>query len=100
MKLGYDVDGVITDAPEYYSILFKALRKDGHKVILITDYDKHFRSQRIKELKSLDIDYDELVITADKLGYCQENQIKWFVGDHAGEYFPNSKIIPVGIVKL
>jgi uncharacterized HAD superfamily protein len=100
MKLGYDVDGVITDAPEYYSIVFKALRKSGHEVILITDYDEHFRNQRIQELKNLNIEYDKLIITANKVEFCLKNGIKWFVDDHANDYFPNQEIIPLGLVRL
>ncbi len=89
MKIAIDVDGVITEAPDFFSVLTRSLKADGHLVFIVTDFDEHFRKDREKELDEYGIAYDELVITADKEQFCRENNIDYAIDDDA-EYFPRA----------
>lgn len=100
MKFAFDVDGVITDAPDFFKAICTSLRRNGHEVHLVTDHDEYFRKQRIKELNHLGIEYDHLEITSDKEGYCKEKQIDFVVDDNMQEYFPGSISVPISILEL
>ncbi len=89
MKIAIDVDGVITEAPDFFSALTKSLKAAGHSVFIVTDFDEHFRKDREKELDEYGIAYDELVITADKEQFCRENRIDYALDDDV-EYFPGA----------
>jgi hypothetical protein len=60
MNIGFDIDGVITSQPEYFSLVTKALRKGGHTVHIVTSRSPTSEVQEItkKELKGYKVDYD------------------------------------------
>lgn len=97
MKIAFDVDGVITEMPELFSVLSQSLMAAGHEVHIVTDYDEHFRAQREKELKNYGIVYTKLVITGKKQEYCQMHGISFLLDDDA-DYFPSVgyKVINIG----
>ena len=95
MKIAFDVDGVITDMPELFSVITKSLKTAGHEVIIISDYDEYFRAQREEELKNYGIEHDQFIITGDKEEYCQKEGIKYAIDDKS-EHFPNSQFIQIG----
>lgn len=100
MNFAFDVDGVITDAPEFFKHICRAIRKDGHKVHIVSGFDENFRKQRLRELETLGIEYDHFEITADKEGFCKSNEIDFVIDDHILDYFPKSSHVPVSILEL
>ncbi len=100
MKFAFDVDGVITDAPDFFRIICKSLKSSGHEIHIVSDYDEHFRNQRIKELEILGIEYDHFEITANKEEYCRLESINFVVDDNLNDYFPNSAGVPVSILEI
>ncbi len=99
LKLAFDVDGVITEMPEFYSAITHALKAQGHTVIVLTDFDEYFRDQRVRELASYNIAYDELVITAEKKQYCIDNNIDYALDD-TPSYYRGIKSHPIGIYQI
>lgn len=99
MKLAFDVDGVITEFPELYSILTDSLVKNGHEVYIISDYDEHFRKERERELAQYDIVYTEFIITGNKKEYCQENGIDYAFDDDIS-YYPNTVRSDLSVFKI
>lgn len=100
MKFAFDVDGVITASPLFFSVVIKALMEQGHTIYILTDFDENFRKQREQELKSYDIPYHELIITKDKEKFCKEHNIDFAIDDDAFEYFPLSKKTNLAIIDL
>jgi hypothetical protein len=90
LKFAFDVDGVISEMPEFFSAITKALKKAGHQVFIVTDFDEHFREFREQELRDYHVEYDELVITSDKERFCSKNSIDYALDDDA-DYFPSSR---------
>lgn len=99
MKIAFDVDDVITEAPEFYSAITQSLIKNGHEVYIITDFDEHYRSYREKELKDYGIEYTELVITSEKYEFCKENDIQFAIDDDPS-YYPDNFKSPISLVDL
>jgi uncharacterized HAD superfamily protein len=62
MKIGIDIDGTITAAPPLFSVLTRALRKEGHEVVIVTFRDKGHRKETEEELETLGVEYDKLVM--------------------------------------
>ena len=99
MKFAFDVDGVITEAPRFFAEVTRALRKAGHHIAIVTDFDEHFRSYREQELRDYGIDYDELVITGEKESFCRENGFSFAVDDDS-DYFLVSKTTPLLVAEI
>ncbi|MEP0006917.1 MAG: hypothetical protein ABJ387_10565 [Balneola sp.] len=100
MKFAFDVDGVITDAPNFFKILILSLRNDGHEIHIISDFDEYFRDQRIAELKKAGIEYDYFEITSKKEEYCISKNIDFVIDDEMHEYFPNRFAVPLSILEI
>lgn len=92
MKFAFDVDGVITETPELYSVITAALKASGHSVYILTDFDEHFRQQRIDDLASMGIVYDELVITSKKEEFMRDNKIDFGFDDDC-EYYGSLRAV-------
>ena len=65
MVIEIDIDGTITQAPEFFKHLTNAFRRDGHKIIVATTRvdDQESRDYTTKQLRELGIVYDELVLS-------------------------------------
>ena len=62
MKVALDIDGTISEHPQFFAILSAALRAAGHQVIVLT-YRELSRSEATKgHLREWGIEFDELVI--------------------------------------
>ena len=90
MRFAFDVDGVITEMPELFSVLTSALKASGHEVLIVTDFDETFRKYREDELQKLGIVYDELIITPHKEKLFKERAID-FAFDDDVEYYEGLK---------
>ena len=51
MKIGIDIDGTITAAPPLFSVLTRALRKEGHEVVIVTFRDKGYRPETVEDIE-------------------------------------------------
>jgi uncharacterized HAD superfamily protein len=81
MRIAIDVDDVITEAPEFFAAMTRAMRAAGHEIHIVTDFDERFRSQREKELADYGVVYDTLAITAQKSAYCKDHDIDFALDD-------------------
>ena len=98
MKIALDVDGVISEAPAFFATLSQALRAAGHEVHIVTDFDEHFRAQRLHELAGYGVEFDHLEITSDKAGYCRRTGIAFIIDDDPASYFPDAVATTLAII--
>lgn len=81
--LGLDIDGTITSAPEYFSALSRAWRDAGRQVQVISSRSDYLesRSETLKELRRLGINFDELHLLrppGKELTPCPYQNLDWF----------------------
>jgi hypothetical protein len=60
-----DVDHTANAAPEFFSWLTKALRRDGHRVLIVTDREtsRENDAATAAELREMGIEWDELILS-------------------------------------
>lgn len=92
MRFAFDVDGVITEVPELFSAITHALKRAGHYIYILTDFDELWRSEREKELALYEIAYDELIITGKKEQFIADNAIDYTFDDDP-EYYRNLRCL-------
>ena len=88
-KILIDVDGTITQAPEFFAALTQqfALIADIHIVTArFEQEDRALGNETKKQLREWGIKYHHLVFTSDKALYCIENGIN-IVFEDVDEYF-------------
>ncbi|MCK4887737.1 MAG: HAD family hydrolase [Planctomycetes bacterium] len=88
MKIAIDLDNTITASEqsiEFFSVLTNLLITD-HKIYIITNQQPNSEQEIAEELDYHNIDYSEIVITADKAQYVRDNNIKILFED-TDEYF-------------
>jgi len=62
MKVALDIDGTISEHPEFFAVISTALRRGGHQVIVLTYRDPERAEATTAALKAWGIEFDELVI--------------------------------------
>jgi hypothetical protein len=62
MKVALDIDGTISEHPEFFAMLSSALRAAGHRVIILTYRDPDRGEATRTQLATWGVDFDELVI--------------------------------------
>src|SRR5262249_11790518 len=62
MKVALDIDGTISEHPEFFAVLSSALRTAGHRVIVLTYRDPDRAEVTKAQLAAWRIEFDELVI--------------------------------------
>ena len=60
MNIGIDLDFTITEMPEFFAVITKALKDAGHKIHIITYRDVDKAMQTMIELKKLGISFDSV----------------------------------------
>lgn len=88
IKIGIDIDNTINASNQsalFFQLITSTLDAEIH-VITNRDTRDQSRQETIQELKSLNINYDELVITANKYDYIINNNINVYFDD-TDEYF-------------
>jgi hypothetical protein len=85
MKIALDIDGCITEYPEFFRAL-SACMSPIAEIYVITNRDPGTRAEITNELKDYGIHYKTLVITAEKAKYIIENDIN-VVFEDTDEYF-------------
>jgi hypothetical protein len=100
MKFAIDYDDVISAEPLFFSVMTNALKAQGHKIYILTDFVEHYRNHREEELQQDNIFYDELIITSRKAEFCRENKIDYAIDDLAEEYYPDSPHTKISVVDI
>jgi uncharacterized HAD superfamily protein len=62
MKVALDIDGTISEHPEFFAVLSAALRAAGHQVFVLTYRDSARLEATKAHLAAWRIEFDELVI--------------------------------------
>jgi hypothetical protein len=62
MKVALDIDGTISEHPEFFAVLSAALRAAGHQVVILTYRDPARAEATRAHLAAWGIQFDELVI--------------------------------------
>jgi hypothetical protein len=62
MKVALDIDGTISEHPEFFAVLSAALRAAGHQVLVLTYRDSTRVEATKAHLAAWGIQFDELVI--------------------------------------
>jgi uncharacterized HAD superfamily protein len=62
MKVALDIDGTISERPEFFAFLSVALRAAGHHVIVLTYRDPARADATRMQLAAWGVEFDELVI--------------------------------------
>jgi uncharacterized HAD superfamily protein len=64
MKVALDIDGTISEFPEFFALLSTALRAVGHQVVVLTYRDPARIEVTKDRLSEWGIEFDELVIAS------------------------------------
>jgi uncharacterized HAD superfamily protein len=62
MKVALDIDGTISEHPEFFAVLSVALRAAGHQVLVLTYRDPAHAEATKAKMAAWGIAFDELVI--------------------------------------
>lgn len=78
MKVALDIDGTISEHPEFFAMLSASLRAAGHLVLILTYRDAQRAQKTCDELAAWRIEHDEIVFapTLDSKGtLCAQHQV-------------------------
>jgi hypothetical protein len=62
MKVALDIDGTISEHPEFFALLASTLRAAGHRVVVLTYRDPARAEATRAQLAAWGVGFDELVI--------------------------------------
>ena len=77
MRWVFDVDGVITANPDFFRWWIYQLRKNGHKVFILTARNPNRRGETVNELKFWGIAYEDLYFMQDGMSRDLATQASW-----------------------
>lgn len=80
--IGIDIDGTITEDPEFFSALARKLRLNGIAVHVVTARGAECRVETEEELFELDIEYDFLYFLPPMdvaIATCPHEDLDWFL---------------------
>lgn len=60
MNVGLDIDGTITSMPWLFKILSQGLKKEGHRVVIITFRGEFIKEQTEEMLREMGVVYDKI----------------------------------------
>ncbi len=69
MKIAVDLDGTISEFPEYFKLFTKAMSQAGCKIYVITDKPPGTEALVAEQLQGYGITYDVIKITSRKSQY-------------------------------
>ena len=84
MRVGFDIDGLLDERPDFFAFLSTALRAGGHFVAILTYRDPAREEQTHRQLAAWGIRYDELHFArslSDKGRLCRELHIDVYFDD-------------------
>ena len=86
MKIAIDLDGTISEYPDFFKLFTKTMQKAGCRIYIVTDRPQGSEEQVAEELKNYGITYDFIEITSDKARYILKKNIN-VLYDDTDEYF-------------
>jgi uncharacterized HAD superfamily protein len=84
MRVALDIDGTISEHPEFFAMLSSALRAAGHHVIVLTYRDPARDAATRDQLHAWGVEFDDLVIASSletKGECCAAHEIDLFFDD-------------------
>lgn len=84
MNVALDIDGTISEHPQFFAVLSSALRAAGHRVIVLTYRNPDWVAATEAKLKEWGIAFDELVIApslTSKGALCASLDVDLFFDD-------------------
>ncbi len=81
IKIAVDLDGTISEYPDFFSFFTRAMAKAGCRIYVITDRIPGTQTQVAEELKSYNITYHVLKITSDKAAFILDEGISVLFDD-------------------
>jgi uncharacterized HAD superfamily protein len=84
MKVALDIDGTISEHPEFFAMLSAALRAGGHRVLVLTYRDQSRDAATREQLTAWGVVFDELVIAPSleaKGELCRTHGVDLFFDD-------------------
>lgn len=86
LKIGVDLDGTISEYPEFFRLFTRAMAEAGCKIYVITDRMPGTEANVVVELEKHGITYHVMKITAEKAGYISSEGIE-VLFDDVDDYF-------------
>jgi len=86
MKIAVDLDGTISEYPEFFELFTKAMSQAGCKIYILTDRPPGTEEQVSDQLQSYGITYDVVKITSQKSEYILKEGIT-VLFDDVDQYF-------------
>jgi len=81
MKIGIDLDGTISEYPEFFALFTRAMSDAGCKIYVITDRPPGSEKYVVQELKEYGITYHCIKITSDKAAFIEDHGIEVLFDD-------------------
>ena len=83
INLGLDIDGTITDAPEFFSLLSHSVKNAGGRVYIVTSRigSPEVRKASIDEVRSYGVVFDDIYFTpgqGDDVSLCTHEDFSWY----------------------
>jgi hypothetical protein len=81
MRVALDIDGTISEHPEFFAVLSTALRAAGHHVLVLTYRDPARTEATRAQLSQWGIAFDELIIAPSlesKGQLCAAHKVEFF----------------------
>jgi len=101
MKIAIDLDNTINasrESIEFFSILTHLLIAE-HRIVILTNREPGTEQEIADELDYLQIDYSQIVITAQKAQYIKDNKITIFF-ENEDFYFKELKLEETTVFKI
>ena len=86
MKIAVDLDGTISEYPEFFKLFTKAMSQAGCRIYIITDRPPRTEENVAEQLQSYGITYDVVKITSQKSEYISKEAIA-VLFDDVDQYF-------------
>jgi len=86
MKIAVDLDGTISEYPEYFRLFTEAMSRAGCRIYIVTDREAGTEAQVAEQLESCAIRYDVIKITSQKSRYIMQEEIE-VLYDDTDSYF-------------
>jgi hypothetical protein len=86
MKIAVDLDGTISEFPEFFKAFTKAMSRSGCKIYIVTDRPPGTEEQVAEQLQGYGITYETIKITRQKSRYILDEGIT-VLFDDTDEYF-------------
>lgn len=86
MKIAVDLDGTISEYPEFFKLFTKAMSQAGCRIYILTDRPPGTEEMVAEQLQSYGITYDVMKITSQKSQYILKEAIT-VLYDDTDQYF-------------